>query len=89
MTQGGGGNVVGLFRGGNARKARQGRAFQVRPAIHGLSAADELQYVLVDHVGMGREHAVRKAGVDLQRPVLEKLYAELGWEPPSLGNPQP
>ena len=39
-------------------------------------AADEGQKVRVDHVGVDREHAMRVARVDLQRPALEKLDRE-------------
>src|SRR6516164_6209509 len=41
-------------------------------------AADESQEVLVDYVGVGSEHAVRKAGVDLQRAVLEEFDRQQG-----------
>src|SRR5215831_7921867 len=44
-----------------------------RRAITPLLAADEGEEVLADHISVGTEQAVREAGVDLQRTVLEEL----------------
>jgi hypothetical protein len=46
--------------------------------------ADEGQEVLVDRVGLGGEHAMREAGVELQRGILQELGLEQG--SPFVGN---
>src|SRR3546814_1167841 len=42
------------------------------------SAPDEGQHILVDHIGMGRGHAVRITFISLQRPLREQLRRERG-----------
>jgi hypothetical protein len=38
--------------------------------------ANESKEILVDHVGVGGEHAVREAGIDFQRATLEQFDRE-------------
>src|SRR5215813_3910928 len=45
-------------------------------AVGRLLAADKGEEVLADHIGVGSEQAMREAGVDLQRTVLEDLVRE-------------
>ena len=41
-----------------------------------MLALDKNQEILIDHVGVAGEHAVRVAGIDLRRPMLEELGSE-------------
>ena len=38
-----------------------------------MLALDKKQEILIDHVGVDGEHAVRVAGIDLRRPMLRSL----------------
>jgi hypothetical protein len=43
-----------------------------------ISSFDEGQQIWVDGFGVGREHAMRKTGIELQGRVLEELDLQLG-----------
>jgi hypothetical protein len=40
------------------------------------SRRDESQKILIDHIGLGREHAMGETGIDLQRGMLKELRGE-------------
>jgi hypothetical protein len=43
-----------------------------------MSSFDEGQQIWIDAFGVGREHTVREAGIELQGRVLEELDLQLG-----------
>ena len=69
--------AAGKTRQSAAGATRNALSFVMSPAQTLVSGSNEGEEIRIDHLGMDSKHAVRIAGVDLQRAVLNQLDGQM------------